>query len=218
MFKRLLDNTDTDSLANKFRRKRFRNFLKYTKDIPPPVTILDVGGTADFWKQMGAEDNSGFVITILNLDEPKVQQLGIFRFVKGNAADLSEFADKSFDVVFSNSVIEHIPSRADRQKMADEIKRVGKKYFVQTPNFYFPFEPHFLFPCFQFMPKSVKMFFLLNFDMGWFKKCRNSAEAQRLLEENSLLKLKELKNYFYGCRIIKEKYFFLTKSYIAVNS
>jgi len=217
VFKKLLDNTDPFSLANKFRRKRFRNFLEYTKDIPLPVTILDVGGTADFWKQMGAEDNSGFVITILNLDEPKVQQLGIFRFVKGNAADLSEFADKSFDVVFSNSVIEHIPSKADRQKMADEIKRVGKKYFVQTPNFYFPFEPHFLFPFFQFLPAGVKRYMLQNFNMGWFKKCANKEEAARLLEENSLLKLREFKDYFPESAILKEKYLFLNKSYIAVK-
>ncbi|HMQ80505.1 MAG TPA: class I SAM-dependent methyltransferase [Ignavibacteria bacterium] len=218
MFKKLLDNTDSDSLANKFRRKRFRNFLEYTKDVPPPVTILDVGGTFDFWKQMGIIDNSDYFITILNLTDLGPGSSKNLKFIAGNAADLSQFKTASFGVVFSNSVIEHIPLKENRQKMADEIKRVGKKYFVQTPSFYFPFEPHFLFPCFQFMPKSVKMFFLLNFDMGWFKKCQNSAEAQRLLQENSLLKLKELKNHFRGCRIIKEKYFFLTKSYIAVNS
>ncbi len=218
MFKRLLDNTDANSLANRFRRNRFRYFREFIADIPLPVTILDAGGTEDFWVQMGAKDNPDLDITILNLNEPKYSQNGNLRFVKGDVTDLSEFADKSFDVVFSNSVIEHIPKSRDRQKMANEIRRVGRRSFVQTPNYYFPFEPHFLFPCFQFFPEALKLFLLQKFNMGWFKKCENRKQAQKLLEENSLLNLHEFREYFNRSRIIKEKFLFLSKSYIAVNT
>jgi len=103
MFKKILDNTDPNSLANKFRRKRFRYFQDFIKDVTLPVSILDVGGTADFWKQMGLLDKTGFGITVLNINEPEVPKLGNIKFIKGDAADLSEFGDKSFDVVFSNS-------------------------------------------------------------------------------------------------------------------
>lgn len=217
MFKKLLDNTDSKSLANRFRRKRFRYFREFIADIPLPVRILDAGGTENFWVQMGMKDNPDLEITILNLNEPEYSQNGNLKFVKGNATDLSEFADKSFDAVFSNSVIEHIPLKNERQKMADEIKRVGIRYFVQTPNYYFPFEPHFLFPCFQFFPESLKLSLLQKFNMGWFKKCPGRNEALKLLKENSLLKLSEFNMYFAGSRIIKEKFMFLNKSFIAVK-
>lgn len=220
MFRRILDNTDTTSLANKFRRKRFEYFREFMKDTPFPISILDVGGTEDFWKQMGLADKTEYEITILNLniDVPANARPGNFKYVKGDATELSEFGDKSFDVAFSNSVIEHIPSTAGRQKMADEIKRVGKKYFVQTPSYFFPFEPHFLFPCFQFFPHALQIYMLMKYNMGWFKKCGNKQEAIELLRNNSLLKKSEFKRYFTNCKIIKEKFLLLNKSFIAAGS
>lgn len=217
MFRRILDNTDTTSLANKFRRKRFEYFREFMKDTPLPISILDVGGREDFWKQMGLADRAEYEITILNIDEPANARRGNFIFVKGDARDLSEFGDKSYDVAFSNSVIEHIPSTAGRQKMADEIKRVGKKYFVQTPSYFFPFEPHFLFPCFQFFPHALQIYMLMKYNMGWFKKCESKQEAIELLSNNSLLKESEFKSYFSDCRIIKEKFLMLSKSFIALG-
>lgn len=217
MFKKLLDNTRKSSLANKFRKKRLKYFYELIQGIPQPVKILDIGGTENFWEQMGIAGNDDFEITILNTAEPAIAAKDNLKFLKGNAVDIGIFADKSFDVVFSNSVIEHIPCREDRWKMAKEITRVGKKYFVQTPNYYFPFEPHFLFPFFQFLPVCIKMLLLKNFDMGWFKKCADDNEALELLKNNQLLKLTELKKYFPLCKIIKEKFLFLNKSFIIVK-
>ncbi len=217
MFRKLLDNTRGSSLANKFRQRRFKYFYELIGGLPHPVNILDVGGTENFWQQMGIAGNDKFKLTILNITEPSTQAKGNMKFIKGNATDMSIFPDKSFDVVFSNSVIEHIPSPASRMKMALEITRVGKRYFVQTPNYYFPFEPHFLFPFFQFFPKSFKLFLLKNFNMGWFKKCVSDAEAFELLKNNQLLKLSEFKKYFSDSKIIKERFLFLNKSFIAVS-
>jgi hypothetical protein len=101
--------------------------------------------------------------------------------------------------------------------MASEIARVGKRYFVQTPNYYFPFEPHFLFPCFQFFPERLKIFMLRNFNMGWFTKCENTAVAKLLLEQNQLLKYSEFHSYFPTSDILTEKYLLLNKSFIAVK-
>lgn len=223
MFRKLLDNTSESSLANKFRKKRFKYFNELILNLPYPINILDVGGTEDFWKQMGIAKNNDFTITILNINEPEIisksrlKDQSSMKFIKGDAADLGIFADKSFDVVFSNSVIEHIPEKLNRMKMANEIKRVGMRYFVQTPNYYFPFEPHFLFPFFQFLPESIKMLLLKNFNMGWFRKCRDDNDALELLKNNQLLKLSELKNYFPSGKIIKEKFLFLNKSFLVVK-
>lgn len=79
--------------------------------------------------------------------------------VSGDATDLREYEDKSFNLVFSNSVIEHVGDFTAQRKMAKEMMRVGKHCYLQTPNRYFPLEPHFLFPCFQFLPIRLRAFF-----------------------------------------------------------
>lgn len=217
MFRKLLDNTKPNSLANKFRRKRFRLFKEFIKDMPLPVTILDLGGTENYWKQLGLVGEKEYLITVLNLSEPEYPKRENLTFIQGNALDLSSFGNNSFDVVFSNSVIEHIPEIKMRQKMADEAIRVGRSYFMQTPNYYFPFEPHFLFPCFQYFPEQIKIFILTHFNMGWFKKCADKNEAKRILNENRLLDKNELLSYFKGGKIVKEKFFLFTKSIIAAG-
>ena len=217
MFKRILDNTDKKSLANKFRTKRFKHFAELINSLPNPVSILDVGGTENFWQQMGLAGDPDYKLTILNITESLLSEKDNMKFIKQDASDLGIFSDKSFDIVFSNSVIEHIPLKANRQKMASEIARVGKRYFVQTPNYYFPFEPHFLFPCFQFFPHRLKIFMLRHFNMGWFTKCEDTNQAKLLLEQNQLLKYSEFLSYFPNSNIIAEKFLLLNKSFIAVK-
>ncbi|MCC6866015.1 MAG: class I SAM-dependent methyltransferase [Ignavibacteria bacterium] len=217
MFKKLLDNTKAGSLANKFRKKRHRLFKEFIKDVTLPVKILDLGGTENYWHNVGLAETNEYLITIINITEPEFPQKNNLRFIKGDACNLSQFSDNSFDVVFSNSVIEHIKDSSMRRKMSEEAVRVSKMYFIQTPNYYFPFEPHFLFPCFQFLPKWLKIYMLTHFNMGWFKKCGNKKEADELLECNRLLTAGELKSYFKDCKILKERFIFLNKSLIAVG-
>ena len=81
-----------------------------------------------------------------------------FKSIIGDARNMKMFRDKKFDLVFSNSVIEHVGDYFQQQRMAEEIYRVGNCYFVQTPNRYFPIEPHFLFPFFNFLPMKIKVF------------------------------------------------------------
>src|SRR5262245_50600279 len=133
---RLADNTKPRSVSNRFRRKRFRHFLKMVDDLPKPLKILDIGGTENFWVQMGFTNHQTTEIFILNIDEQKTTCPNI-KFIKGDATDLQKYVNREFDVVFSNSVIEHVGSFDEQKKMADEIVRTGKKYFVQTPNKYF---------------------------------------------------------------------------------
>jgi len=87
-------------------------------------------------------------ITLVNL-EPENASLPNTTSIAGDARKI-EAEDSRVDVVFSNSVIEHVGANQDQMQMAQEVRRVGKRYFIQTPNKYFPLEPHFLFPLFQF--------------------------------------------------------------------
>jgi 2-polyprenyl-3-methyl-5-hydroxy-6-metoxy-1,4-benzoquinol methylase len=70
---------------------------------------------------------------------------------------MPQFQNDEFDIVFSNSVIEHVGSYEEQNLMASEVRRVGKRYFIQTPNLFFPIEPHFLFPFFQFLPLDYRV-------------------------------------------------------------
>lgn len=130
---------------------------------------------------------------------------------------MKEFEDKQFDIVFSNSVIEHVGSFEDQLKMADEIRRVGEKYFVQTPNYFFPIEPHFLFPFFQFLPVKLRIFLVSHFSIGWYERIQDPERALRAVTENRLLKPAEMKQLFPECKIWREKIFGITKSLIAIS-
>lgn len=128
------------------------------------------------------------------------------------------FRDHSFDVVFCNSVIEHIVDREDRAALAAEIQRVGQSYFVQTPNYAFPIEPHFLAPGFQYFPRWIQHVLARNFTpMGWITR-PSRAEARSLVDTILLLTANELARLFPGAQIYREKALGLTKSLVAYHN
>ena len=145
-----------NSLGNQFREKRFSFFLKKFNKIQKPVTILDIGGKINFWENRGIAGNTNFEITLINIEKEKSQYSNI-KTKMGDATDLSPFNDKSFEIVHSNSVIEHLYNFNNQSKMASEIVRVGKKHIVQTPNKYFFIEPHYLLPFFNIVPEIMRV-------------------------------------------------------------
>ena len=132
----------------------------------------------------------------------------------GDARDMSQFGDGQYDIVFSNSLIEHVGNYNEQKKVADEIIRIGKRYFVQTPNYYFPIEPHFLCPFFQYLPSRLKVFLLCHFNLGWYKKIKDCQKATEIADSIRLLKEYELKQLFPDANIYREKVLGLTKSFI----
>jgi ubiquinone/menaquinone biosynthesis C-methylase UbiE len=195
------------------RRKRFALFLKLLADVPRPLAILDVGGTQDFWELMAFMGEPGIKITVLNI-EPQAVTFDNFTSVVGDATNLSLFADDSFDVVFSNSVIEHVGDAAQQRRMAREVDRVGRRYFIQTPNYYFPVEPHYHFLGFQWLPLAWRAWLLNHFDLGWAKRTPTIEDARRSVGSIRLLRKRELMSLFPEANLYEEKFFGLTKSFI----
>lgn len=216
MFKDLADSEAPTSLANQYRNKRFELFRRLMSQLDKPIRILDVGGTQQFWVIMGFTATQGMPITILNVTKQPVS-LPHFSSMAGDAKDLTQFEDRHFDVVFSNSVIEHVGGYEDQRRMAEEIKRVGKRYFIQTPNRYFPIEPHFLFPGFQFLPFAVRVWLISHFNLGWYKRTPDRAAAEGIANEIKLLSKTEFANLFPQATIFEERMMGLTKSFIAYN-
>lgn len=218
MLEKIYNYQRSDSLATNLRRKRFSHFKSLVEATPGLIKILDVGGTQDFWKQTGTLSELKKIeeITVLNI-KPISVSIPRIRGIVGDARSMRQFADGEFDIVFSNSVIEHMGNFDGQVQMANEIKRVGKRYFVQTPNLYFPIEPHFVFPFFQFLPLQLKVWLIMNFSLGWYDKVIDREEAVECAKEIKLLSRKDLIHLFPDAEISEERVFGLTKSFIAYS-
>lgn len=208
-------SSDPGSLGSKFRNKRMQLFLDCVERLEKPLKILDVGGKEQTWISIGFNDDPNYDITLLNLSAQETKSSNI-KGVAGDGTNMKEYATDSFDIVFSNSVIEHLFSKENQKKMANEIQRVGKYYFVQTPNKYFFIEPHYLFPFFQFIPKKIGYKILTKTKLSRGKKW-DPEFAKGYLEEIRLLSLKEMKHLFPGSAIWKEKFMLGNKSFILHN-
>lgn len=220
LFRKLSDNSNPNSLASHLRRRRFKLFLDMLSSIERPLKILDVGGTMGFWEQMDFLDEEGIEITVLNSAPSELEYQppasGGTRFLSctADARDLSQFEDNSFDVVFSNSVLEHVGDFHDQKRMIEEVSRVGRRIFVQTPNYYFPIEPHFHVFGFQFLPISLRTSLLQRFDLGWTKKVPDRKLAEQVVKEVQLLTAKQIRSLCPEAEIHYERAMGLTKSFI----
>lgn len=218
LFHFFASSDNPQSLGFKFRRKRLQEFENlFFKHFAgaEKIEILDIGGRDYFWKPSSLLNHPGVRITLLNLDLQKTSHPAI-QAVKGDATSMPEFGDKTFDLVFSNSVIEHVYTFENQQKMASEICRVGKSHFIQTPNAYFPIEAHYALPFAQYYPKALLHFLLTQTKLSRFKRW-DPSEASQYQEEIRLLKESEMKALFPNSTLLKEKVLGLTKSFTAHN-
>lgn len=201
-----------NSLASRLRQRRFEHIRGLFDTVPRPFAMLDVGGTQRYWETVGMGGDPQIDVTLLNLQVAEVDAPGMHA-VAGDATAMPEFGDKQFDVVFSNSVIEHVGTFDDQRRMAAEVKRIGRRYYVQTPNRYFPMEPHFLFPFFGVMPIWMRAWLLRHRALGWYSKTPDRAEALRIARSIRLLTRRQLVALFPDGHLVKEKFAGFTKSY-----
>lgn len=143
MFRRLANGWKPGSPAAKLRQKRFSFFLSLLNRLPEPADILDIGGQEIFWKIVGTDHPQIRSITLLNLWKEPVS-LPKLDSVVGDARQLTDFPDQSVDVIFSNSVIEHVGGLREQQRAAREIRRVGPA--LLCPDAQSPFSAGASFP------------------------------------------------------------------------
>jgi ubiquinone/menaquinone biosynthesis C-methylase UbiE len=218
-FKALLASSDQpDSFGYAMRNKRFQIFeALINKNFPngKVIKVLDVGGTAYFWKDREIVKSGKLQITLLNLHEEKNLSNGI-KSMAGDATDLSIFGENHFDLVFSNSVIEHLYTWENQQKMAKECQRICKKYFIQTPNKHFFVEAHYAIPFIQYMPKGLIYRVLTKTRLSRLRKWE-PGDARQYLDEIRLINKREMEQLFPGAKIYHEKMLGMTKSFTAHN-
>lgn len=195
----------------KFRSERLRRLCEVC-GVSEESRILDVGGSYyTFWVYSPVKPK----VTILN---PKKEWLRCdqdgFSTMVGDGRALP-FPNKSFDIVVSNSVIEHLGEWQQQKIFAEEIRRVGRSYWVQTPNRGFFIEPHFLAPLIHFLPKKYRKRLARYFTVWGLTLRPTPKQVDELVEEISLLNKPEVQNLFPDANIICEKWCGMTKSIIA---
>jgi len=158
-------------------------------------------------------------ITVVNigLDADKCGTDSIFTTIAGDARNLAQFPDQSFDIAHQNSLIEHVGGWRDKLRVANETRRIARYYYVQTPNYWFPIEPHFVIPGFQFLPKSARVELIRRTKLGWVAKAENFSDAVQTVEGCDLLSERELRCLFPDARIVRERLPPFTKSLIAIG-
>ena len=197
-----------------FRRRRMKRF--YAVFQPSPATrVLDLGGSVHTWIRETSYDVE-FPVTLVNI-RPITEIVGErFLIVQGDATDLP-FADESFDIAFSNSVIEHMTTWEQQCKFAAELRRVAKKLWVQTPARSFPLEAHLLTPFFQYLPRALQLRMARHFTLWGLLTKPTAAEVEEMISDIRLLTYREMKLLFPDCLIHKERVLGLAKSYIAIR-
>ena len=202
------------SLAARFRANRFENLLATFPDLPR-YRVIDLGGTAGFWERAPLKPES---VVVVNLEVQPAELPPWITAHHADACDLpGELVDQQADLVFSNSVIEHVGGHHRRMMFAASVERLAPRHWVQTPNHWFPIEPHFLAPGIQHLPVGVRGSVLRHWP--WVHTPPADARgALGIALETELLSLPELAYYFPRSEIRRERFAGLTKSLVAVRT
>ncbi len=157
-------------------------------------------------------------ITIVNIDQTHREQVinAGYLFVVANACQLP-YADRSFDLAFSNSVIEHVGGWHEQVRFAEELLRCGSQMYLQTPNKWFPIEPHLLTLFIHWLPFSVQRR-LVRWCSIWGLVTRPDMRTiDACLKGLKLLSRVEVEQLFPGCDIRYERLLGLVKSFVVTN-
>lgn len=190
-----------------FRQRRMRAFIRLIRP-KAGQRVLDLGGSPEIWDHVPTP----LEITILNLPgtlHRAVSARHKFTYVEGDACDVRQFADRSFDLAFSNSVIEHVGPAPKQQEFAREVVRLAPSFWVQTPSPWFPIEAHTGMPFYWFYPDMVREKVLerwrRKFPPWWYEY----VSTTRVLSRRRLAEL------FPGARLRTEMFMGFPKSYTA---
>jgi hypothetical protein len=184
------------------------------------VALIDIGGTRDYWNLVPQRlfIARNIHITVVNLPgQVTSSDEEHFAFIEGDGCDLSHYPDTAFHIAHSNSVIEHVGDWDRMVAFAHEVSRVADKYFIQTPNYWFPIEPHAMTPFFHWLPKPMRVWLVLRFALGHWTKAATVGCAVRTVESARLLSKRMFRELFQDAEIRTERVGLFAKSFVAVR-
>jgi len=153
-------------------------------------------------------------LILLNTEQESASFAG-YQVILGDGRKLP-FGDKSFDLVFSNSVIEHVGSFSDMEQFASECMRVGKEVYIQTPNRWFPIEPHILTLFIHWLPRPV-FHRIAFFSVRYLSLLKNKSHFYFIVNGIRLLTRKEFASLFPGKNLWTERFLGMPKSFVVYD-
>lgn len=196
-----------------FRRRRVERFKSlFTEEECARIIDLGGGGRYIVWEDVGYASE----VLVVNLDHGIAS--GKHQLLAADAT-ATGLPDRSFDLAYSNSLIEHLGSFERQQVFAEEMFRLSERIWCQTPNKWFPVEPHFLALFVHWLPKRWQKYWMFRWLSlwGWVVK-PTRRQFEEFHEEVRLLTKGELRQLFPGCRVLTERFFGLPKGYVVVRN
>lgn len=198
------------SLAERTRLRRWARFAAEFPDFDT-MNVLDLGGTTIFWERAPVRPKA---VTVINLTAPG-EGLDWVRPITGDACDAPELVKgEEFDLVFSNSLIEHLGGHLPRLRFAEAVRSLAPRYAVQTPYRYFPVEPHWVFPGMQFLPLRARSWIAPRWPLGHTRGW-DAPQAHAEVMFTELLSLTDMRVYFPDARFVWERLAGVPKSLTA---
>jgi hypothetical protein len=191
-------------------RKRRMDAFVTRMGVTKGTRIVDLGGNPGIWNCLPEPLD----ITVLNLpgmtehDSPTHHRM---RFVEGDACDLPQFQRGEFDIVFSNSVIEHVGPEPRQEAFASTVRRLAPRYWIQTPAIWFPIEAHTGIPFWWFYPEAARAA-ILRF---WHTSLPAWSDS---MADTRVLRRERLEQLFPGGQIYVESVAGVPKSYAAYSA
>jgi len=216
------DYDNPDSLASRFRRARMRHVSELIQTVfaeRGACRILDLGGRPEYWRSIDrtALEACNVTITTVNMEAQTSVDDPMFDQRVGDACML-DIDDNAFDIAHSNSVIEHVGDWAQMELFAAETRRLAPRYYVQTPYFWFPIEPHLSAAFVHWAPEAWRARWLIRRGHGFFARIDGLSAAMRAVQDARLLDKTMMRHLFPDARLEDEKVAGLTKSLMAIRS
>jgi hypothetical protein len=209
------------------REQRLKLFNDFMKGVSGHTRLVDLGGTVKFWENWGLATQPLLNVTLVNnhdrdkqyADEPI--KLPNMRRLNADVLTLSAADFAEYDVIFSNSLIEHLPGRDLQRQLARAIIDSGRPYFLQTPNKRSPLDPHFprpYVPFFATYPRTVQARLLSWSALGSSSASPSYDAAITRLENYFPLTIRDVRQLFPQARIVVERPMGVPLSIIAMSA
>jgi len=201
----------TNSLSGRARARRWEMFAQRFPQLSE-MHVLDIGGDIRAWRIAPVRPAR---LTLLNIAEQEVDETWAVAIV-GDACDPPALPEA--DLVYSNSVIEHVGGHQRRKEFAAVVRGASPRYWVQTPNRWFPIEPHFMVPGLQYLPSGAQATIVRRWPLGNHGNVTEQTQALEDVLDIELLSAAEMQHYFPDGEIVRERFAGLTKSLISIRT
>lgn len=208
---RVVGAYESDSLSARARARRWEMFVERFPDVSE-MRVLDIGGDIRAWRL--AEVRPAH-LTLLNITTQDVDEPWVSAIV-GDACDPPPLPEA--DLVYSNSVIEHVGGHQRRKAFAEVVRGAAPRYWVQTPNRWFPIEPHFMVPGLQYLPSGAQATVVRRWPLGNHRQVTDPTQALEDVLDIELLSPAQMRHYFPDGELVRERFAGMSKSLISIRT